>query len=131
MQGVFMKSFRFLAAVSVFALSATFAIRAQGPKTSGSETVAKPKKKGDPSEPDQPKIPSKFPKKDSEKSGDEVPVFRTDASTVTVDVAVLDNKNHFIPGIGKDKFRILEDNVPQKVRRYSRGEAPITICKGI
>jgi hypothetical protein len=124
-----MKSLRFFAAISIFALAATFAIRAQGPKTSGSETVARPKKKGEPAEADQPKIPSKFPKKDADKAaGGEVPVFRTDASAVTVDVAVLDNKNHFIPGIGKEKFRILEDNVPQKISSYSIGEAPMTIC---
>lgn len=123
-----MKTIRFISAVSIFALAATFAIRAQGPKTSGSETVARPKKKGETTEPDQAKIPSKFPKKDADKIPGEVPVFRTDASTVTVDVAVLDNKNHFIPGIGKDKFRILEDNVPQKVSSYSVGEAPMTIC---
>jgi len=110
-------------------LAATFAIRAQGPKTSGSETVARPNKKGEPAEADQPKIPSKFPKKDADKSASgEVPVFRTDASAVTVDVAVLDNKNHFIPGISRDKFRILEDNVPQKISSYSIGEAPMTIC---
>lgn len=124
-----MKSLRFFAAISIFALAATFAIRAQGPKTSGSETVARPKKKGEPAEADQPKIPSRFPKKDADKAaGGEVPVFRTDASAVTVDVAVLDNKNHFIPGISKDKFRILEDNVPQKISSYSIGEAPMTIC---
>jgi len=124
-----MKSLRFFAAITIFALAATFAIRAQGPKTSGSETVARPKKKGEPAEADQPKIPSKFPKKDADKAaGGDVPVFRTDASAVTVDVAVLDNKNHFIPGISKDKFRILEDNVPQKISSYSIGEAPMTIC---
>jgi VWFA-related protein len=124
-----MKALRFFAAITIFALAATFAIRAQGPKTSGSETVARPKKKGEPAEADQPKIPSKFPKKDADKSASgEVPVFRTDASAVTVDVAVLDNKNHFIPGIGKEKFRILEDNVPQKISSYSIGEAPMTIC---
>ena len=56
-----------------------------------------------------------------------VPVFRTDAITVSVDVAVLDNKGHFIPKIPKGNFRILEDNVPQPVAGYSVGEAPMTI----
>jgi Ca-activated chloride channel family protein len=123
-----MKAFRFLSFIFIIVLAATFVIHAQGPETSGSETVAKPKKKGDTSEPDQAKIPSKFPKKDSDKLPDGVPVFSADATTVTVDVAVMDNKNHFIPGIGKDKFRVLEDNVPQKVSGYSIGEAPMTIC---
>jgi VWFA-related protein len=57
-----------------------------------------------------------------------VPTFRSDATTVTVDVAVLDNKGRFIPNIPKDNFRILEDNVPQKITEYAMGEAPMTVC---
>ncbi len=47
---------------------------------------------------------------------------------VTVDVAVLDNKGNPIPNLTKEKFRILEDNVPQKVGEFSVGEAPMTIA---
>lgn len=104
----------------------------QGPVTQGSETVAKPKRKPDSSEtdaaapanPDSGKIPSKFDKKNIPQG---VPVFHTDALTVSVDVAVLDNKGHFIPKIPKGNFRILEDNVPQQVAGYSVGQAPMTI----
>src|SRR5260370_20198815 len=110
-----MRAFRFLSFIFIIALAATFVIHAQGPKTSGSETVAKPKKKGDTSEPDQAKIPSKFPKKDSDKLPDGVPVFSADATTVTVDVAVIDNKNPFIPRICQGKVRIPANNVPRKV----------------
>src|SRR5579872_1737035 len=104
---------------------------AQGPPGQGSETVARPKKKGDtakdaPPETTGDKIPSKFGKKADIPQG--VPTFRTDALTVSVDVAVLDNKGHFIPKIPKGNFRILEDNVPQQVGSYSIGEAPMTIC---
>jgi len=120
-----MKAFRILALFSIFLMAAAYITWAQGPPSS--ETVARPKKKGDNStEPDQPKIPSKFPKKEADKG--ETAVFRTDANTVTVDVAVLDNKGHFIPKIPKDNFRILEDNVPQKLSAYSVGEAPMTIA---
>jgi Ca-activated chloride channel homolog len=99
----------------------------QGPQTQSSDTVAKPKKKGDTTkaEPDADKIPSKFGKKGDLPVG--VPVFRTDAITVSVDVAVLDNKGHFIPKIPKGNFRILEDSTPQQVAGYSVGEAPMTI----
>jgi Ca-activated chloride channel homolog len=126
-----MKAFRLAALITVCSLGVVIASRAQqGPKTSGSETVAKPKKKGDSDkakpEPEGDKIPSKFGKKGDLPQG--VPVFTTDAITVSVDVAVLDNKNHFIPKIPKDKFRILEDNVPQTVTGYSIGEAPMTIA---
>jgi VWFA-related protein len=47
---------------------------------------------------------------------------------VTLDVSVLDNKGRFIPNIPKDKFRILEDNVPQTVNSFGLGEAPMTVC---
>ena len=52
-----------------------------------------------------------------------VPVFRTDANTVSVDVAVLDNKDRFIPKMTKSNFRILEDNVPQQVASYLAGRS--------
>lgn len=54
--------------------------------------------------------------------------FKSDVTTVTVDVAVLDNRGRFIPGIPRDNFRILEDNVPQKVTQFAMGEAPMTVC---
>jgi VWFA-related protein len=41
---------------------------------------------------------------------------------------VLDNKGHFIPGIPPGNFRILEDNVPQKIGNVTMGEAPITVA---
>ena len=47
---------------------------------------------------------------------------------VTLDVAVMDNKGHFIPGIPPGNFRVLEDNVPQQVKTGHVGEAPITIA---
>jgi Ca-activated chloride channel family protein len=119
-------AFRVLAVVSVFALGWVIMSRAQGPVTQGSETVGK-KKKTDTDKPETTgdKIPSQFGKKGDLPVG--VPVFRTDAITVSVDVAVLDNKGHFIPKIPKDHFRIMEDNSPQQVAGYSVGEAPMTI----
>jgi Ca-activated chloride channel family protein len=101
----------------------------EGPKKESGETVARPKKKGGKDEPDAeaPKIPSKLTKKDKELPQG-VPTFRTDSSAVSVDVAVLDNKGNFIPGIPKEKFRILEDGVPQPVASLAIGEAPMTVC---
>ena len=117
-----MKALRILAIFSVFPLAPVFA---QGPLQQGSETVSKPKKDADEAKPEA-KIPSKFDKKNVTPQG--APVFTANATTVTVDVAVLDNKNHFIPNIPKGNFRVLEDNVPQQVASYSTGEAPMTIC---
>ena len=121
--------------LSIFALAGMlvvpFAGAQQGPEREGSDTVAKPRKKDStaptPAEAAQPKIPSKYSKKE-----DKLPVgptFRSEATTVTVDVSVLDKNGHFIPGIPKDKFRVLEDNVPQAVTKYEVGnEAPMTVA---
>src|SRR5690242_6189778 len=127
-----MKALRILAVLSACGLGFVLVSPAQqGPNNTNSETVARPKKKGDtgnPKEADQPKIPSRY-KKDKDK---EVPAdaatFTADATTVTVDVSVLDNKGHFIPKIPQGNFRILEDNVPQKISSFSLGEAPMTIA---
>jgi Ca-activated chloride channel family protein len=125
-----MKSLRVLAILSTCSLGFVFFSRAQdGPNNSGTETVARKKKTTDsatPAEPDQPKIPSQF-KKEKEVQPS-APSFSTDAVAVTVEVSVLDNRGHFIPKIPQGNFRILEDNVPQKIATYSLGEAPITIC---
>src|SRR5438874_8577672 len=123
-----MKAFRVIAIICICSLGMAWLSRAQqGPKPTGSETVAKPKKKGDAAEPDLPKIPSKFEKKDKDLPQG-VPTFKTDVTTVTVDVAVLDNKGHFIPKIPKGNFRILEDSVPQQLSSFTMGEAPMTVC---
>ena len=126
-----MKSLQILALVSLGSFAAPQLFAQQGPVTQGSETVAKPKTKPDSSDTDAAapdsssnKIPSKYNKKDLPQG---VPVFSADALTVSVDVAVLDNKGHFIPKIPKGNFRILEDNVPQQVSGYSVGQAPMTI----
>ena len=98
-----------------------------GPKKDVGETVARPRKKGDPVEAEQPKIPSKLTRKDQLGISDQ-PDFKVDSSVVSVDVAVLDNKGRFIPHIPKGNFRVLEDNVPQQIANFGAGEAPMTVC---
>jgi Ca-activated chloride channel family protein len=100
-----------------------------GPKKEGSETVAKPRKRGDAPEPERAPIESKLKKKpESETLPEGIPTFKSDATTVSVDVAILDNRGRFIPGIPKGNFRILEDGVPQQVSQFAMGEAPMTIA---
>ncbi len=99
----------------------------QGPTRSG-ETVARPKKTDAPREAEQPKIPSKFGKKEGAELSEGLPTFRSDVTAVTVDVAVMDNKGGFIPNIPRGNFRILEDNVPQQLTNFSMGEAPMTVA---
>ncbi len=131
---------------------------AQGPTPDSSETVARPRKKSPPpdadapaatpappsdssnttspnvtnsndTDSDEPKIPSKFSKKDKDILPAEAPTFHSDVTTVELDVAVLDNKGHFLPNIPREKFRVLEDNVPQKISSFSvNSDAPMTIA---
>jgi Ca-activated chloride channel family protein len=127
-----MKSFRVIALVSLCALGLTVLVPAQqGPNSRGSETVARPKKSGTAApvpEPSQPKIPSRFPKKNAGDLPEGVPTFTSDVLTVNVDVSVVDNRGNFIPKIPRGNFRILEDNVPQQVGSFATGEAPMTIA---
>lgn len=110
------------------------AVMAQaGPKKESSDTVARPRKKSAsgeelPPEPEQTKIPSKLNKKGQAELPEGVPTFRSDATSVSVDVAVIDNKGRFIPNIPAGNFRIIEDGVPQKTSEFTMGEAPMTVC---
>ena len=118
--------------VFVFFISFSVVWSQQGPGSTGSETKAKPRKKagdGTPvEEPKQEKIPSKFSKKDGDVLPDGLPTFKSDVSTVNVDVAVLDKNGRFIPNIPRGNFRVIEDGVPQNIGGFSMGEAPMTVC---
>ena len=127
-----MKSLKTIISVVLICMVAGvfLALAQQGPATQSSETVAKPRKKdaGSAPESDQPKIPSKFSKKDKDVP-EGLPTFKSDVTAVEVDVAVLDNKGHFIPKIPRGNFRILEDNVPQQISDFNTGnEAPMTVA---
>jgi len=108
----------------------------EGPESQSSEPIAKPKPKSDtgptnaapatPPATNEGPIPSEYKRKPGTPAN--VPTFRAEANTVTVDVSVLDNHDHFIPGLTKDQFRVYEDGVPQQIVTFGQGEAPITIC---
>jgi VWFA-related protein len=110
----------------------------EGPQPQSGDSVAKPKKKPagdeqsgqtDTNQTDtneKPHIPSEY--KRQKQLPAETPTFRENATTVTVDVSVLDDHNHFIPRIPIGNFRVLEDGVPQKVTSFDQSQAPMTIC---
>lgn len=106
----------------------------QGPAPKSSETVARPRKKANPDAGEErapverQKVESVFKKKADGELPIGLPTFKSDVSTVVVDVAVLDNKGQFIPNIPRGNFRVLEDGVPQPISGYTLGEAPMTIC---
>ena len=127
-----MKASRLFALLPAGLLSlALILVAQQGPTTNNGDTVARPKRGSDPApskEKSQTPLPSVFKRdKDLPPTGTE-PTFRVDATTVTLDVAVLDNNGHFIPNIPQGNFRLTEDNTPQKISSMSRGEAPMTVC---
>ncbi|MEZ5351497.1 MAG: VWA domain-containing protein [Bryobacteraceae bacterium] len=103
----------------------------QGPGRTG-ETVARPRKKGADTaaepEPEKKTLPSEFSKKDKPDIPAGLPTFSSNVDTVSLDVAVLDNKGRFIPNIPRGNFRVLEDNVPQEITNFAMGEAPMTVA---
>jgi len=107
------------------ALSLCFLLAQQGPTRQGGETVARPKTDTAPSE-GAPKIPSQYPKKAETNAG--APTFHSEVTAISLSVSVLDNKGRFIPNIPRDRFRVLEDNVPQQIKTFELGEAPMTVC---
>jgi len=116
----------FLAAFAVLLFSSSLYAQ-DSPQPQNGETVAKPKKKpSDTTSPDQPAIPSEYKKPPIASS--DTPTFRSTATTVNVDVSVLDDHNHFIPKIPQGNFRVMEDGVPQEIAQFGHSEAPITIC---
>ncbi len=116
-----------LAIAALFALAKVSMGQEQdGPGKDVDQTVAKPRQPA--SEPADAPIPSKLSKKAQPDIPENVPSFKSDVDVVSVDISVLDNKGQFIPNIPRGNFRILEDNVPQQIRSFGKGEAPMTVC---
>jgi len=116
-----------VALAGLFVLAATSPAQDQaGPTKDVDQTVAKPRKPA--GEPEEAPIPSRLSKKAQPDIPENLPSFKSDVSVVNVDVAVVDNHGHFIPNIPRASFRVLEDNVPQQVKSFGKGEAPMTVC---
>jgi VWFA-related protein len=82
--------------------------------------IAVPKKKDEPPpKDDAPKTPKKVEGLDNFS-------MRVASQLVTVDVGVLSKDGAFIPGLKKEYFRVLEDNVPQTITSFTQIQAPIT-----
>jgi VWFA-related protein len=82
--------------------------------------IAVPKKKEEPPPKDEaPKTPKKVEGLDNFS-------MRVASQLVTVDVGVLSKDGAFIPGLKKEYFRVLEDNVPQTITSFNQIQAPIT-----
>jgi Ca-activated chloride channel homolog len=122
-----------LCAAALLSLATLVVAQQQGPIGSSGNTTARPRKAEDPEKKEEKKDESNLPKIPSQYKRDKVevetlPTFKSDVDIVTLDVAVLNGKGQFIPGIPGAHFRVLEDNVPQKVIEVKMGEAPITVA---
>jgi Ca-activated chloride channel homolog len=131
-----MKKWIIGSAAALTLILGVWALAQDNPGTS-SETVAKPRKKapaGDTgtttgTDNTLAPIPSKLsPKATKGNEAESDASFKAETNIVNVDVQVLDNHGNPIPNIPRDKFRILEDNVPQTLTQYSVAEAPMTIA---
>jgi len=108
------------------ALPGALAAQDQGPLNGPGQTVAKPKKPADAGPPaDQAPIPSQYKRNVDPES---VATFKSDVDIVTVDVAVIGPNGQFIPQIPPGNFRLLEDNVPQQIRKVDMAAAPLTVA---
>jgi VWFA-related protein len=118
-----------LCACALVAIAGLAAAQEQGPLPPPGATVAKPKQPADttgsPEDPNLPKIPTQYKKQPDLGN---IPNFKTNVDEVTLDVAVLDNKGQFVPGIPPGNFRVLEDNTPQQIKKVDLGLAPMTIA---
>ncbi|MGC2697880.1 MAG: VWA domain-containing protein [Candidatus Angelobacter sp.] len=82
--------------------------------------IAVPKKTEEPPKKDDaPKSPKKVEGLDNFS-------MRVSSQLVTLDVGVLSKEGTFIPGLKKEYFRVLENNVPQTITSFSQIQAPIT-----
>jgi hypothetical protein len=101
----------------------------EAPETQSNDSVAKPKKPdNDTPPPEEAPIPSEYKRAKDPDVPKDAPTFRSNATTVSVDVAILDDHDRFIPQLPRDRFRILEDGVPQQITQFGTGEAPLTVC---
>ncbi|HEU4414426.1 MAG TPA: VWA domain-containing protein, partial [Candidatus Angelobacter sp.] len=82
--------------------------------------IAVPKKSEEPPKKDDaPKAPKKVDGLDNFS-------MHISSQLVNLDVGVLSKDGIFIPGLKKEYFRVLEDNVPQTITSFSQIQAPIT-----
>jgi len=116
---------------TLFVVAGMVTAQQEGPLKAPGATVAKKKPSADGEgkpEEELPKIPSKLKKDPAKTPSGDVAQFKSDVDIVTLDVAVVDNKGNFIPGVPPGNFRLLEDNVPQQISSFNLGEAPMTVC---
>jgi Ca-activated chloride channel homolog len=57
----------------------------------------------------------------------QVPVFRSTASLVALNVTVMDASKHYVTGLSSDDFAVFEDGVQQQVRFFESRQVPVDL----
>jgi VWFA-related protein len=57
----------------------------------------------------------------------EAPLYPVDVGGVALDVVVTDQKGRFVPGLGAEDFRVLEEGVPQELSFFTARRTPVTV----
>src|SRR6266566_346874 len=52
--------------------------------------------------------------------------FRTEVNYVEEDVRVVDRQGHFVQGLAREDFQLLEDGKPQKINTFGMVDIPLT-----
>jgi Ca-activated chloride channel homolog len=55
---------------------------------------------------------------------DERPTFRVKVDMVVLSLTVTDAKNHYVNGLKPSNFKVLEDDIPQKIATFGEGNRP-------
>lgn len=79
-----------------------------------------------PKKPDEPPKKEEAPPHPKKVDGLDNFSMHVNSQLVTLDVGVMTKDGVFIPGLKKDYFRVLEDNVPQTISSFTQIQAPIT-----
>jgi Ca-activated chloride channel family protein len=53
--------------------------------------------------------------------------IKVDVNVVSVNVTVTDGRNRYVQGLERERFRVWEDRIEQKVRYFSTEDAPFTL----
>src|SRR5215469_1346977 len=51
-------------------------------------------------------------------------VLRVEVNLVLLNVAVTDDKGHYVTGLRPSDFEVFEDSIPEKLATFSEGESP-------
>lgn len=60
-------------------------------------------------------------------SQEQRPVFRSGVDLVHVTATVTDSRGHFVRGLGRGDFQVLEDGQPQAIVQFSAERAPVSL----